>query len=272
MPNVVSRVVSLGLAVAFAAILPVASARADLVGLYAFDDAANLGRDTSGHGNDLIGVGTVAAGVGFTGGGLSLTGAGYLTTTSGEVPSLFPVGASSYTISVDVRSATGDYSGAIIGWGNYGTNSSYDQVNALRTSNETGSSALWGFHDYWWANDLNAEPLAVGDTGWHRVVATYDAVAGVRQLYIDGALAAQDSPGAPNVQSIDFAIGTANVFTQDFSGILDNVAVYNTSLADVLAAADVDEPGRFGLLLMASGACVLANRRVRRPGGFSLPS
>ena len=242
--------------------LPDSPANATMVGLYTFDNSADLGFDSSGNGNDLVIVGSVAAGTGLSGGGLRLAGNGYLSTPTGMVPFGFPVGASSYTISLDFKTPLGNYAGAFIGWGNYGN---YDQVNVLRTSNETGSADLWGIHNYWWANDINAEPLTVGDTGWHQALASYDAVTGLRQLSIDGTLLAADHPVVPSVGSLNFALGTGNAATQDYVGTLDNVAVYDTSVGNITPIS-LPEPTSMSMLGVAVVGMIGARWRKRRGG------
>lgn len=211
-------------------VLTAQRAEASLIGLYTFDDATNLGLDSSGSNNNLVAVGSVASGDGAAGGGLLLNGNGFLSTLSGNVPAGFPVGSSSYTISLDFKTATGDANGGMIGWGNYGA---VNEVNALRTSHEAGNPNQYGVHNYWWNNDVTAEPLIVGDVSWHNVVATYDAATGLRQLYVDHVLLATDAPGVPNVGVGQFTLGSTFNGRENFFGTLDNVAVYDVPLAAV---------------------------------------
>lgn len=109
--------------------------RADLVGLWRFDNPGNLGQDGAFNGNDLI----VQGGVSFTasgkyGGAADFNGTDGALGPSGAFPNDVPIGDSSYTIAAwFLPDQTGDR--GIVGWGNYGTGS---QVNALRTFGTNG--------------------------------------------------------------------------------------------------------------------------------------
>ena len=94
MPAVAVFVLALGLP---------APAKAGLVGYYQFDNATDLGLDSSGAGNNLttvIGSGVAYSANGLSGGALSLSGQGSLTTLNGMVPGAFPTGDAGYTLAV----------------------------------------------------------------------------------------------------------------------------------------------------------------------------
>jgi Concanavalin A-like lectin/glucanases superfamily/PEP-CTERM motif len=231
-------------------------AQAALVGFYGFDNPSNFGADSSGLNNNLMvfGTGATYTGSGDVGGGLSLSGAGGLTTASGMAPSQFPIGNSSYTLSVDFRT---NVSGALglIGWGAFGKK---DSVNTLRTSKT-------GLTNNWWSDDLSGK-AKIHDNQWHTAIASYDGA--TRTLYIDGALIASDVPGVVNSDNgKNFAVGRTNKI-QYFTGTLDNIAVFDTALtpAEVLSAfpalRNVPEPMTIGLL--GSGLLLLGWQRRRR--------
>ena len=102
-----------------------------LVGFYRFNDQNNLGLDSSGNGNNLVVKGTTAnaqyTSSGAYGGGLNLTGSAYLSTSTGQVPTGFPLGSSSYTLSVWFKDTLLSGAEGLIGYGNYGAG---NQVNA----------------------------------------------------------------------------------------------------------------------------------------------
>jgi hypothetical protein len=207
------------------------AAHADLIALYQYNNASNLGLDSSGKGNNLqvsaTGVNAVA---GKFGGGVDLNNgqSGMLYSSSGTLAGL-PLGNSSYTVASWINPDTAGTSnaGGIVGWGNYGTQS---EVNALRMN---GTNAL---HQYWWSNDLPAAAgfnltTGSGVNGWHFVAATYDAVSHVNNVFIDNILVAtRTATMLPNVQAGNFAVGRT-VGAEFFDGQLDNTAIFNTALS-----------------------------------------
>ncbi|MBV5335836.1 autotransporter-associated beta strand repeat-containing protein, partial [bacterium] len=95
------------------------------VACYGFDDAANLGRDSSPQNNTLA----TSAGApqhsadGRFGGALYLDGGSLLRTLSGQFPTGVPVGAAPYTVSAFIKaSPSGSLGGGWIGYGNNANN------------------------------------------------------------------------------------------------------------------------------------------------------
>jgi hypothetical protein len=86
--------------------------------------------------------------------------------------------------------------------------------------------------------DLAATSLTYGNDGkWHFYAANYDVNSGVRELYVDGVLAAQATGvGQYNTAPVEhLAIGTkdsppGNSFGGNFTGLIYDVRVYNASL------------------------------------------
>jgi uncharacterized repeat protein (TIGR02543 family) len=80
---------------------------------------------------------------------------------------------------------------------------------------------------------------SVNDGNWHQVVATFQA-GGMRSIYVDGAPAEGTKLSQPfNQNTVAFLIGGVNfegIPTSRFDGLIDEVQIYNYSLA----AADVD--------------------------------
>ena len=66
-------------------------------------------------------------------------------------------------------------------------------------------------------------------TAFHHLVATYDGT--TRSLYFDGVLVGSTTTGGLNAQNSNFAIGVTNNFSEYFTGVLDDVAVYNRALS-----------------------------------------
>lgn len=245
------------------------AANAGLIGLYTYDNAANLGLDKSGMGNNLVNSGSVAAAGGVYGGGLNLNGGSALLAASGTLNGL-PVGDSSYSITSWINPTTSGV-GGIVGWGNYNNT---NQVVAFRMNGDTQ------LHNYWWDNDLTGNAsvnltTGNGTVGWHFVAATYDAATHVNSIFIDGVQVATRLGYGLNAKGMNFAVGKT-VGTEYFNGQMDNTAIFNQSLtaAQLLAVskndfsafgvANVPEPT--SLLLLAVGAAALtgARRRAKR--------
>jgi VCBS repeat-containing protein len=224
-----------------------------LVAFYKFNDASNLGLDSSGNGNNLI---TVGSNVSYTpsgeyGGGLALGGGGYLSTVNGSVPAGVPLGGQSYTISSWFQESGPEGALGIIGWGNYGTQ---NQVNALRLG--TGGESIW---NYWWNHDVGTYASNVYDHLFHNLAVTYDG--STRSMYLDGTLVASDHAVGLNVQNANFAVGKT-VGSEYFSGVLDNVAVFNTALTAAQVQSqllDNSDLTKEDTSVSIAGATLLAN-------------
>ena len=227
--------------------LLVTPGRADLVGLYRFEDANNLGKDSSGKGNDLTAFGGSSSDPsGKHGQGLALNGAdGVLAISDGmggidddSLPNGFPLNHASYTLAAwetttVLRNDMWNQQLGIIGWGAYGSPS---RVNALRLGSDVAQFGS-GIRHYWWGNDLDfkdTNTVNLADGMFHHVAVTYDDSAGMRSIYVDGVLLVSDSPARHHARTGDFRIGrTCSICGggEYFQGTLDDVAVFNESLS-----------------------------------------
>lgn len=274
MPKVQFGGIALALSLTLAAIAP---AHAGLVALYNYDNAANLGLDSSGNGNNLVAAyGTPTSVAGKYGSGLDLNANAALVSTSGTLAGL-PTGDSSYTIAswINPDTAGGSNAGGIVGWGNYFTN---NQVVAFRMNFNNQ------LHNYWWANDLTANApsdltTGAGSSGWHFVAATYDAATDFNAIYIDGAMVSSRYATGLNAAGTNFAVGKT-VNSEFFDGQLDNTAIFNQALsASQLGKIAANDYSEFGvsakvpepetLMLMGLGMMgLMASRRRRRQASF----
>ena len=252
-----------------ATLLIAPAAHASLIALYTYDNASNLGQDSSGKGNNLVGLNTPTSATGLYGGAVNFNGNNDLYSTSGTLSGL-PTGGSSYTITSWINPTTAGNGGAggIVGWGAYGAS---NQVVALRMNGPTS------LHNYWWDNDLSANANMdltsnATNAGWHFVAATYDATTHVNSIYIDGLLASTRLGYNLNAQGTNFAVGKT-VNNEFFDGQMDNTAIFDTALTlaqlktvaannfSQFGVANVPEPG--SLLLLSIGALAVfgASRR-----------
>ena len=207
-----------------------------LVGLYTFNNAANLGQDSSGKGNNLILKGHPQAGTGFTGGGLALDGSSYLSTHDGNSPSAFPAYGAAYTIAVTFKTAKATTTQGLIGWGALQPGDN-DVSNAVILGQQGGKEEIlntWDGDNLWTGGSTK-----ISADKWYTAVISYDRTSGTRDIWLDGVLVASrggDKQVGNNDQS-SFAIGlTGGMFggvdnRAFFNGVLDNVAVFNAPLA-----------------------------------------
>ena len=197
------------------------------VGYWRFNNAANLGADSSGLGNNL----TTASGTpvystnGLFGGSLYLNGSSTMTTLSGAFPVDFPLGASPYSIAVWEKIDTGcPNNGGFIGWGVNNTS----EANNLRLNGPNGAD------DYWFNNDFAVTGLATNpmDGNWHSIIVTWDGT--TETMYVDGANVAARTPSGLDVQASDFVVG-ATTSDVDFEGWIEDLLVANIAMtpADV---------------------------------------
>jgi Concanavalin A-like lectin/glucanases superfamily len=210
--------------------------RADLVGLYRFEDASNPGKDSSPAGNNLTAFGgwsidpngRYGQGLGFNGLDAVLgidDGTG--NPDDDALPAGFPLNHNSYTLAAWVNTTVLVNEGfrsqlGIIGWGAYGAGS---RCLALRLKND-GNPAGTGVRHYWWGNDLDVNDINLSDGTYHHIAAAFDSDSNVRQIYIDGQLANVDAPAKRHGRTGDFRIGRT-VNPEFFQGTLDDVAVFN---------------------------------------------
>ena len=192
------------------------------VGYWQFNNAANLGADTSGQGNTLktASGAPVYSPAGKFGGALYLNGSSTLNTLSGNFPNGVPTNTSPYTIAVWEKADAGcPNNGGFVGWGT-GANSD----NNLRLN---GANSLV---NYWFANDFVVSGLAVNllDGNWHAIVVTWDGT--IQTMYVDGSSVGTRTPGTmPTIVGANFVVGKTTA-DADFKGWMENLLIVNRAL------------------------------------------
>lgn len=212
----------------------------ELVALWRFDNADNLGLDSSNIGNHLA----VDGGVSFHangkfGGAGDFDGVDGMLIPTADFPQNIPLGNEPYTIAtwmLPVASQNEEgFPAGMVGWGTYGAERG---VNAFRILNDNG------FRHYWWGADLDASDTEVelldvdlDDGEWHHAVALFDGE--TRALYLNGELLKEDFPGENDAQAEDFAVGRTCSEGEArpwcgpgeyFFGQLDDVAIFDFAL------------------------------------------
>lgn len=205
---------------------------------YRFDDAANLGRDSSGHGYDLAASNAPAYAPGLFGGAASFTAAERDHFYAAVFPSTLPTGNVSYTLAVWCNlKAGGNQKGAPVYWGK---GDSSNGASTVLRFNSTTNIMTSNMGNNWTANagyDLAGD---APDGGWHHIVCTYDAATRERRVYFNG-LPAGSYLNASELTVVGnrFWLGGTAYSTDNFyDGLLDEVMIFDRAL-DEAEIADV---------------------------------
>jgi autotransporter-associated beta strand protein len=203
---------------------------AGLQAYYRFDDAANLGKDSSDNGYDLAASNAPAYAPGLFGGAASFTAAERDHLYAAVFPATVPTGNVSYTIAVWCNlKAGGNLAGAPVYWGKGNADNGSSAVLRFNTTTNIMTSNMG---NNWTVNagyDLAGD---APDGGWHHIVCTYDGATRERRVYFNGL------PAGSYVNSSDLTVvgnrfwlggaayGTANFY----DGLLDEVMIFNRAL------------------------------------------
>ncbi len=112
----------------------------------------------------------------------------------------------------------------------------------LFTENNTARCSFW-------ANNLTTA-VSYTDTDWHHWVCTYNASTGLRTLYRDGVVAAQDNPGTAVQGTGDLRVGVRQDNVRYFDGAIDEVMVFDRALA----AYEITDLYNYGLVSWQAAA------------------
>ncbi len=192
---------------------------------YRFDDANNIGIDSSGLGNHLTTVGSPAyTAAGAWGGSVYLDGNSYFTRTI--FPLGVPVGGSPYTIALWARDDGSPVSGGFCGWGQ----NSKNKCNNFRYQGNGELINYWYGND-WWVKEISPNPK---DGNWHHLAVTWDG--SQQTMYVDGIQVATSLHSGLDAQPINFVVGktTADVALK---GWLDEVLIADRAFEQAEIAA-----------------------------------
>lgn len=208
------------------AMLVTLGARAELAGLWLFDEGSgDVAADASGNGND----GTVNNGgwaAGKYGGALELNGVD----SNVEVPHGGALSVNQFTLMawVDVPAFTG-------GWQTIATQNTDGPTRNYGLFINDGSGLIhYSFTSGNAWNSFNANLNVVGD-GWHHIAATYDNA--TFKCYVDGAIDGETAVDlVPDTAESVVTIGSW-VGGGWLAGKIDEVALYSNALTDAEIAA-----------------------------------
>ena len=223
-------------------LLALAAVPADgaLVGHWEFDDAGNVGAATVGDGLEVVGNAAYDAS-GRAGGALLLDGDGdYLRLNDTyALPTGVPYGNGAYTVAAFIKTDIIQSNG-IVGWGA----ATSGRFNGSRTGQPGGGSSAYVNYGWGPAYDI-VKDVDYSDGAWHHYAATFDPATGEKTLYFDGAkMGAGMVVGSLDVAAENFRLGTIHhpYGDEDFSGMLDDVRIYDNALAPADIAAMAASP------------------------------
>jgi hypothetical protein len=233
-------------------------ANAALIALYQFDDAANLGLDTSGAGNNATNFGAMFLAGGYQGGAAFFGGSEWL-----RAP-------------VDVNRAVRPN----LTWGAWAKPTAGGPTKQAVLSNDDGgfdrqiaiddrAGNAWSAFT---GNSVLSSGVQPSPSDWTFLAAVYNEGQKTMTFYVNGQVvsSATNFGGSPDT----FAIGRNPSFSEFFYGSIDNVFVYDEALsADRIAeirstgfpsaTAAVPEPATWAMMVFGFGVVGGALRRSK---------
>ncbi|MBN1973800.1 MAG: discoidin domain-containing protein, partial [Sedimentisphaerales bacterium] len=231
------------------------NAEAGLVAHYKLDETTGtIAADSSGNGFDGTITGSTSWAAGKIDGALQLSGDGVTLPASG-------MGMTSNSGSVAFWMNAGTPSGInTMFWaGDNTTGGGFGTENELHVHIESATANIWtggelSFYIYnptvhlhsdptkGAAGNVPVNPILLSDEQWHHVAAAWGG--GSMKLYIDGVLITQASYAPANFVMNNIFLGRMANNSRLFTGLLDDVQIYNHALSDaeVLAAMSGGAP------------------------------
>ncbi len=247
-------------------------AYAGLLSFWDFNETSGIiAHDSVGSVNGtLMGSAAFVSG-GLNGNAVSISGAGSLV----DMGDNFNFSnSSSYSLQVWVKLAPGDTTGYIPVARHHATTVA-GYAMAINNIGDGCSAPPGTAHFYTEYPCSPASTLTVNDGNWHQLVGTFSG--GVASIYVDGQFQGASSGTVLNqLNGYPFLVGGITVGstpTNSYSGLIDNVGVWNNvlSAADVLSLYNTQgnptalpEPGTIGLGSIGGGLLIgLARRKSR---------
>ena len=242
-----------------AASVTVAPVRAELIGLYRFDNPSDLGLDTSGKGNNATNFGATST-TGFQGGAAYLDGSTYLRS---------PIDVSTATLPLMTWGAWAKPDGTQpIKTVLTGDNGSFDR--GMTIDARGGGAVAWSTFN---GAGVVSSGVSPSTSAWTFLAAVYDQSLSTMTFYVnDQSVVISTAFGDSHTF---FDMGHNPDFGEFFYGSLDNVFVYDQALTSLEIAAirtngfplnavpEID-PGSLGrVMTLLAGTLVLLGRHRR---------
>ena len=237
---------------------------------YAFEDAANPGKDSSGSGCDLTATGTLTCEDSPLGGKALVFDQSALSYLSAPLPSAIPASGSPMTITFWAQHGgareynNGSTFPTFVSWGKSDATDSADKINFMFafSVDKPWRPRIYmpGVVDMNNAYDLLWDSTSPDELRWHHFAISYDPVRGLN-TYMDGQRAASfSSAGQHTNRRTDGAIFYLGLkptaLTHPFRGRLDEVKVYDAALTKAQVRAAIRAERHQGSRVLPEGTAV----------------
>ena len=232
---------------------------------YAFEDAANPGKDSSGSGCDLTATGTLTCEDSPIGGKALVFDTSAVSYLSAPMPSAIPAAGSPMTITFWAQHGgakeynSGSTFPTFVSWGDPSAKT-MDFMFAYSVDTPWRPRLYMpGVYSVDNAYDLLWNPSAPDELRWHHFAISYDPVRGLN-TYIDGQRSSGFSSGgqhANNRAATNFYLGLKpTALTHPFRGRLDEVKVYDVALTKAQVRAAIRAERHQGTRVLPEGTDV----------------
>jgi len=191
------------------------SAHASLIGLYQFEDSANMGADASGRNNNAVSSNVTYSVDGYQGGAASLNGSAYLKSYIDVSVSALP----QLTWGAWVKPSSTSSIKTVISSDNGG----YDR--AINIDNRGGST--WSVFT---GSNVQGSGVTPSTSSWTFLAAVYDQATASMTFYVDGQALSFSTNFGSSETYFDIGRNPLRKGVDYFQGLVDNVFVFDEAL------------------------------------------
>jgi hypothetical protein len=258
-------------ALGFASLCAATTARADVIAHYRFDETSGTTAAPS------IGSvnGTLQGSASFVTGGISGNAVSLSTTNDGVVSmgNNFRMLTGNFSISFWVKTNTVEADSVMLSKHSAGFTNGY-----LFPVGPTGGGGAAGKANFTVSENVAngvTSTTTVNDNAWHNIVGVYTA-GGTHSIYVDGAPAEETKGSAAVIDSVSAfyvggvgTIGNPTVADGRYTGLFDDLQIYNQALTDSQVSFIFANPGQVvpepsGVVLLALSTALLPRLSRRR--------